>query len=328
MNYGRNFLIYGTGLALAASSIAPAVAASYPESCGVIKIEVPYSPGASADLSARLVADRLSASLNKSFVVENKPGASGNIGTAEVVAAPPDGCTLLLNATVIATFVYSFSKLGYDPYKDLIPVGSIGVTPTVVVVPASSKAKTVNDLIAFSKAKPDGLSYSIAGYGLQQHLVVEEMAQRSGAKFVYVPYKGAGGAGLTDLIAGRVDFASFLAATTTGFIHSGQIKALAVVQDKRSVLFPDLPSTAEQGFPGLFGGVHFMLFAPAGTPKPIVDKLGAELQKIVGDPKLKDRFITMGMEPIPMASQQLTAEMHTLGESMAPVIKRLDIKLN
>jgi len=306
---------------------AGAQAQSYPDNCPAVRIIVPYAPGGAADVGTRVVAERLSAGLKKGVVVENRPGATGNIGTTMVAKAKADGCTLLVNGTVIATFVHSFPSLPYDPYRDLVPVGGLGITPTVIVAPASTSAKSVPDLVEASKSRPKGLSYAIAGYGLQQHLVVEEIALRTGAKFTYVAYKGAGGTAMTDLVAGRVDFASFLAGTTTSFIRDGKLKALAVVQDRRSALLPDVPSTAEQGLSGLYGGVHFLLFAPAGTPRPAIALLESELREVVSDPQVKERFLKLGFEPTPISSEEAAAEMRKTGDGLAQVIKRLNIKL-
>ena len=187
---------------------ASAVAADF--DCPRVTVIVPYPAGGAADVAARLVADRLEAGLKKSFVIENRPGATGNIGTAAVVNAKPDGCTLLVNAAVLATFPSSFSKLGFDPVKDLAPVGGIGVTPTLLVAPKSLPADDLKGLVQLSRQRADGLSFSTAGYGLLQHLAIEEMAQRTGGKFVHVVYKG-GAQAATDLIAARVDFGSFAA---------------------------------------------------------------------------------------------------------------------
>ena len=150
--------------------------------CPRVTVIVPYPAGGAPDVAARLVADRLELGLKKSFVIENRPGATGNIGTAAVVNAKPDGCTLLVNAAVLATFPSSFSKLGFDPVKDLAPIGGIGVTPTLLVAPKSLPADDLKGLVQLSKQRPDGLSFSTAGYGLLQHLAVEEMAQRTGAQ--------------------------------------------------------------------------------------------------------------------------------------------------
>jgi tripartite-type tricarboxylate transporter receptor subunit TctC len=305
---------------------AGASAQDYP--CSPIKLIVPYPAGGATDVASRVVAERLEAALKKSVIVENRGGATGNIGTAAVVAAPPDGCTLLVNATVIASFPHSFSKLSYDPFKDLLPVGGIGITPTLIIAAPSIPANDIKSLAEWSKSKPDGLNYSTAGYGLQQHLATEEIAQRTGAKFVHVVYRG-GGAAMTDLLAARMDFGAFLAGTTKGLIADGKLKALAIVQDKRSELVPDVPSTAEQGLPGFTAaGVHFMMFAPAATPKPVVTRLGAELHKVISDPALKQRFIAIGFDATPMTGDEVAAAMRSAETALAPVIKRLNVKLD
>src|SRR5436190_12046913 len=150
---------------------AGAWAQDYP--CSQVKLVVPYPAGGATDVASRVVAERLEAALKKSFVVENRGGATGNIGTVAVVTAPPDGCTLLVNATVIASFPHSFSKLSYDPFKDLAPVGGVGVTPTLFIAAPQIPANDIKGLVEWSKSKPEGLNYSTAGYGLQQHLAVE-----------------------------------------------------------------------------------------------------------------------------------------------------------
>jgi tripartite-type tricarboxylate transporter receptor subunit TctC len=296
--------------------------------CSQVKLVVPYAAAGATDVASRILAERLEAALKKTVFVENRGGATGNIGTAAVIAAAPDGCTLLVNATVIATFPTSFSKLKYDPFKDLSPVGGVGITPTLLLAAPSLPANDIKSLVALSTQREQGLSYSVAGYGLQQHLVTEEIAQRTGAKFVIVPYNRGGGAAMTDLIATRVDFGSFLAGTTKGLIQEGKLKAIALVQDKRSDLMPDVPTTAEQGFPGLIGGVHFMLYAPAATPQPTIELLSTELRNAISDPALKQRFLNVGFEPTPMSPEEVTAEMRKTADAFAPVIKRLNIKLD
>jgi tripartite-type tricarboxylate transporter receptor subunit TctC len=301
------------------------VAADY--DCARVTVIVPYPAGGAADVAGRLVADRLEALMKKSFVIENRPGATGNIGTVAVVNAKPDGCTLLVNAAVIATFPSSFTKLAYDPLKDLVALGGIGVTPTLLVTAKSVPADDLEGLVHLSKQRPAGLSFSTAGYGLLQHLAVEEMAQRAGARFVHVVYKG-GAQAATDLIAARVDFGSFAAGSVIQFVKGGQLKPLAVVAESRSALVPDVATTAEQGLPGLDAGVHFMLYAPAATPRDLVSLLNAELNKIVGDPALKQRFADIGFDPAASSPQQAAAIMRKTGEVWAPIIKRLNIKLD
>jgi tripartite-type tricarboxylate transporter receptor subunit TctC len=296
--------------------------------CSQVRLVVPYPAGGATDVATRVVAERLDAALKKPIVVENRGGATGNIGTVAVVNATPDGCTLLVNATVIATFPHSFSKLAYDPFKDLAPVGGIGVTPVLVIAAPSIPANDVKSLIEWSKSKPNGLNYSTAGYGLQQHLAIEEIAQRTGAKFTHVAYRG-GGTAMTDLIAARLDFGAFLAGTTKALLADGKLKALAIVAEKRSELVPNISTTTEQGLPGMdAAGTHFMLFAPAATPKPVVAQLSAALHKVIADPALKQRFAGIGFDATPMNSDQVAAAMRQTGERLAPLIKKLNIKLD
>ena len=304
-----------------------AAAAAQELPCPQIRIIVPYPAGGATDVATRVFAERLDAALKKTVVVENRGGATGNIGTAAVVNAAPDGCTLLVNATVIATFPYSFSKLSYDPHKDLAPVGGVGVTPTLMVAAPTTPASNIKELVALSKSKAGGLNYSTAGYGLQQHLATEDIAQRTGAKFTHVAYRG-GGPAMNDLMAGRLDFGTFLGGTTKPLIASGKLKALAIVAEKRSALVPDIPTTTEQGFAGMNAGVHFMLFAPAATPKPVVAAIGGALHKVISEPSLKERFAAIGFDATPMTADEVAAAMRKAGDDYGPIIKRLNVKLD
>ena len=295
--------------------------------CPQVRLIVPYPAGGATDVAARLVAERLEPALKKTVVIENRAGATGNIGTVAVTTAAPDGCTLLVNAAVIATFPHSFSKLAYDPIKDLVPIGGIGITPTLLVTATANPPNDLKSLIQWSKDKPEGLNFSTAGYGLLQHLAVEEMGVRTGSKFVHVVYRG-GAQAVTDLLTGRIDLGSFAAGSVLPLVRDGKLKSIAVVGAQRSGLMPDVPTTVEQGLPGLDAGVHFMLYAPGATPKPVVNMLSAELRKVVGDPALKARFAGIGFDPTPTSSDEMVAVMRKAGEDWAPVIKRLNIKLD
>src|SRR5215510_11539174 len=294
--------------------------------CPRATLIVPYPAGGAADVAARLLADRFETLMKRSFVIENRPGATGNIGTA-VVNAKADGCTLLVNAAVIATFPSSFSKLAFDPIKDLAPIGGIGITPTLLVAAKSVAANDLNSLVQLSKERPDGLSFSTAGYGLLQHLAVEEMSRRAGAKFTHVVYKG-GAQAATDLIAARVDFGSFAAGSVIQFVKEGQLKPLVVIAETRSGLLPDVPTTAEQGLPGLDAGVHFMLYAPAAASKETIAILNTELNKIVADPALRQRFADIGFDPGAISPETAATIMRKTADDWAPVIRRLNIRLD
>jgi tripartite-type tricarboxylate transporter receptor subunit TctC len=312
-------------LALLASLVATSALAQM--QCPQIRLIVPYPAGGATDVAARLVGQRLEAGLKKSVIIENRAGATGNIGTVAVVGAPPNGCTLLVNAAVIATFPASFAKLGYDPIKDLVPIGGIGITPTMLITASANPANDLKGLVAWAKSKPDGLTFSTAGYGLLQHLAVEEMGQRLKSKFLHVVYKG-GAQASTDLITARVDFGSFAAGSVLPLVNDGKLKAVAVIQPKRSGLAPNVPTTVEQGLPGLDAGVHFMLYAPAATPKDVVATLSADLRKVVGDPALAERFAKIGFDPTPTTSEEMIAVMRKTADDWTPLIRRLGIKLD
>ena len=295
--------------------------------CSSLRLVVPYPAGGATDVAARLLAERLEPALKKTVVIENRAGATGNIGTVAVVQSPPDGCTLLVNAASIATFTVSFSRLGYDPFKDLTPVGGVGLTPTMLVTAAANPPNDLKALIEWGKSKPDGLTLSTAGYGLIQHLAAEEIGRRSGVKLTHILYRG-GAPAMTDLITGRVDLGSFAAGTMLPLIKEKQLKAVAVIAPKRSALLPDVPTTDEQGLTGINSGVQFMVLAPGATPKPVIEYLSAELRKVVGDPSLKERFAAIGFEPTPSSSEEMAAIMRKTAEDWTPVIRRLNIKLD
>jgi tripartite-type tricarboxylate transporter receptor subunit TctC len=315
-------LVLCVSATLSATSV---VAADF--DCAKVRMVVPYGAGGSADVATRIVADRLSTAMGTAFFVENKGGASGNIGTQYVAEASPDGCTLLVNGTVIATFLDSYTNLKYEPFKDLTPIGGLGITPTIILTAPSIPATDLKSLVALSKSRPAGLTFANPGYGFQQHLATEEIAQRTGAKFVIIPYKG-GGPAVTDLLSARVDFGALLGGTTKALVQDGKLKALAVLQDKRSRLLPDVPSAGEQGFSGLLGGVHFLLFAPSKTPKETVSKISVALHKIVSDPAVQENFLKAGLEATPLTPEEATQAMLDIRNAYQPIIKKLNIQLN
>jgi len=310
------------GLLLAASA---ASAQDLP--CSPLRLVVPYPAGGATDVAARLIAERLEPALKKTVVIENRAGATGNIGTVVVVQSAPDGCTLLVNAASIATFTVSFSRPGYDAMKDLVPVGGIGLTPTMLVTATANPPNDLKALIEWGKSKPDGLTLSSAGYGLIQHLAAEEIGRRSGVKLTHILYRG-GAPAMTDLVTGRVDLGSFAAGTMLPLIKERQLKAVAVIAPKRSALIPDVPTTDEQGLIGINSNVQFMVLAPAATPKPVIDRLSAELRKVVGDPTLTARFAAIGFEPTPSSSEEMALVMRRTAEDWIPVIRQLNIKMD
>jgi tripartite-type tricarboxylate transporter receptor subunit TctC len=293
--------------------------------CSQIKLVVPYTAGGATDVAARLVARHIEPLLKTSTIIETRTGATGNIGSAFVATSPADGCTLLVNGAVIATYPHSFKSLSYDPIKDLTAIGSIGVTPTVLVT-SNKSVNNLQDLLAWSKTKPEGLSYGSAGYGLLHHLAVEEIAEQTKAKLVHVPYRG-GGSATQDLVTGELAFGSFALGSVVSFIKNGDLKIVSVLQSSRTTLAPDAQTIAEQGFPKMNAGVHFMVFAPSKTSKEIVNQLSAALAKVVGDSSLKPNFDAIGFDPLPMDANSSNELVRQTGTDWAPVIQRLKIQL-
>jgi tripartite-type tricarboxylate transporter receptor subunit TctC len=314
--------IVGALIALGLSS-ASALAQTPP--CPQIRIIVPFTAGGATDLTARIVAEPLGQALKKPVVIENRLGATGNIGTAFVAKAPPDGCTLVANVAAILTYKWVFSNLGYDPEKDLAPIGGIGRTPSLILTSASSPLTDLKSLVAASKAQPDGLTYATAGLGLMPHLGVEELARISGAKFVSVFYKGAPDF-MGDLMTNRVAFGSTAAANSMPLVREGKLKALAVLQEKRSPLAPNVASSAEQGMSHLDSSSHFVLFAPAGTPKPTIALLSTELKKIVSDPTIGARLSAAGFDPSPIGAEETAEIVQKLGRDWEPIVKTLKLQ--
>lgn len=275
------------------AAAASAVGAQYPNK--PIKLVVPFPPAGGTDIMARTVATRIT-ELNKwTMVVENKPGAGGNIGVSAVAKSVPDGYTLVMGQTsnlAIAPSLYA--KLDYDPLKDLEPVALVGSGPLALVVRADSRFKTLEDLVKEGKAKPDTVTFASPGNGTVSHLAGVRLQNLTGAKFVHVPYKGAGGA-IPDLLGGNVDFFMSSLPTLQSHIAGGKMRGLAVTSLKRSRVLPNVP-TAGESIKGFEANTWFGILAPAHTPKAILDTLNAEINKVLKDPAVRKAIESEGGE--------------------------------
>jgi tripartite-type tricarboxylate transporter receptor subunit TctC len=260
---------------------------------------VPLGAGSASDIMARVVADQMSRQLNRTFVVENRPGAGGTIGAAAVARAAPDGYTVLAYGA-LATANALYSKLAYDTLNDFVPVIAFGIQPLVIVTSPSKAYKTLADLIAAGKAKPGALNYSSAGPGTASHFAGERLRVSAGIQAQHVTFKGAAEA-VTEVVAGRIDFSPQLPTTTLPLINDGKLVALAVSAHKRIATMPNVPTTIEAGLSAesiypFYSG----LFLPAKTPRTIVDKMHAEAAKAIKAPEVQARFAKLGVEPLPM----------------------------
>ena len=279
--------------ALAAIAAFPAVA-QWPAK--PVKFVVPFPPGGSVDPLARLLSVRLTEALGQQFIVENKPGASGSIGTSFVAKSPPDGYTFVFVFDTHAVNPSLIPNLNFDTVKDLAPVMLVGTAPMALGTNPSKPYRTFADLINAAKAKPDTLSYGSIGSGSLGHLTMTLIQQAGGFKVVHIPYKG-GGPMSVDALGGQIDFGIASVAVIGPHVKGGKLRGIAVTGGKRSPAMPDVPTLAEQGFAGFSALAWWGIFAPAGTPKPIIDKLHAELVKVLNQSDLRKQLTEqLGMD--------------------------------
>ena len=289
---------------------------------------VPFGPGGTTDVLARLVTQKAGPALGTSFVIENKPGAGGGTGTDFTAKAAPDGYTIqggTISSHAINVSLYS--KLPYDPVKSFQPITMIGSMPNVLVVRADSPFKTVQDVIAAAKGKPGSINYASSGSGTSQHLSGAFFEQLSGGKMVHVPYKSSAES-LNAILGGQgADIIFENLAPALPHIKAGKLRALGVTSDKRSSTLPDVPALAES-LPGFSIVSWQAVFAPAGVPQPVVDKLSTEMIKAVNDPDIKSKLIAQGIEPSGMSPAELSAFQKAEIDKWARVIKAGNIKVD
>jgi tripartite-type tricarboxylate transporter receptor subunit TctC len=291
-----------------------------------VTLVVPFPPGGSVDPLARLLSAKLTDALKQQFIVENKPGASGSIGTAFVAKARPDGYTFAVVFDTHAVNPALIPGMQFDTAKDLAPVMLVGTAPMAITTAPSKPFKTFADVIAAAKAKPDSISFGSIGNGSLGHLTMILVQQAAGIKLVHVPYKG-GGPMITDAIGGQIDLGVASVAAVGPHVKSGKLRGIAVTGDKRSQSMPDVPALAEQGFKGFSALAWWGIFAPAGTPKPVLDKFHAELVKALGQPDLRKTLTeTLGMDLVVSSPEDL--QKFLLGEMArwGKVVKDNNIK--
>lgn len=270
-----------------------------------VKWVVPFPPGGAMDAIARALGDKASKALGQPFIIENKPGAGGNIGSEFVAKAPGDGHTLIITSVGMATNKFLYPKLSYDPVNDFAPVSLLAVVPNVLVTNASQpNVKNVSDVIAAAKAAPGKLTYASAGNGTSIHLAGEVFAALAKVDMQHIPYKGSGPA-VTDLIGGQVNYMFDSITSASPHIKSGKLRALGVTTNKRSSALPGVPTIAEAGLPGYDVSPWFAVFMPAATPKPIVAKMNAVLLEAMKQPDIKAKFESIGAEPVGSTPDEL-----------------------
>jgi tripartite-type tricarboxylate transporter receptor subunit TctC len=286
------------------SAASPSVASDYPTQ--PVAVIVAFTAGGTTDLLTRMVSTRLTEKLGKTFVVENKPGAGGNIGTEMVVRAKPDGYTLMVNSVgPIAVNPTLYKNLPFNSITDLDPVVQIADVPNVLVVPPGANTPNLKELIAKGKTKKGGLSYCSTGIGTSSHLSSFMFAQAAGIEAIHIPYKGADA--LNDLLAGRNDFMFATIPSVMTHIQSGKLLPIAVSSANRSRSLPDIPTMIELGYPGFEAGSWFGFFAPRGTPRPIIDKLNKAVNEIIKEPAIDKQMVFAGADPVGGSPEQYRA---------------------
>ncbi len=293
-----------------------------------VKIVVGFPPGGSSDVSARIVAERMSDEWKQPVIVENKPGAASTIAAAYVASSPADGYTVLhLGPGTHAISAATYKGLPYDPVKSFVGVGQIAVSPFVVVVPVDSPYKSLKEVIDAAKAKPGAVSYASSGSGGGPNLVTEVIASSSGVKFLHVPYKGTAPAAAA-AVTGEVNFATVDSASAIPFVKSGKLRALAVTTAKRSHFFRDAPTVAEVAVPGFAYPSSVGFAAPAGTPREVVLKINAALNSALAQQSVRERLEGLGFEPAPMSADEFNAFLAREVEKYTKVARDIGLKTN
>jgi len=313
-----------TFLAACLLPLAATAQGSYPDR--PIRLVVPFVPGGVTDTSGRLIADALSRRLGQPVVVENRAGASGNIGTQGVVNAAPDGYTLVLgfDGTLVIN-PHVFSPFPFDTLKDLAPVGKIGDATLILVAHPSLPVKTLQELIAYSKKEPKGLSYGTSGIGGTPHIAGELLNQQTGSNLVHVPYKG-GGQAMTDALGGNIPLVYTAVAGAHQYVKTGKLNAIAVSSAKRSSSLPDVPTFIESGVAGFEVNSWVGILAPAQTPRSIVDKLNRELNAVLASPEIVEKLATLGIAATPETPDAFAAQIKADLAKYGKVVKAAGIK--
>lgn len=309
-------------LVLAAASI-QASAQSYPNR--PISLIVPFPPGGSTTIVARIIGDKMSETLGQTVVIDNRGGAGGTVGTRAAAKSPPDGYTILLSYTATMAIGPNLqAAAGYDPRKDFAPIGRIGSAPMVIVVHPDVGAKSVADLITLVKSDPKPFQYGSAGVGTVGHLAGELFAHMAKVKMAHIPYKGSGPM-MADLLGGHIKMSFTNVPVAHGNVSGGKLRALAIASSSRSSMMPDVPTAAESGLPGYHAALLYGLVAPAGTPKPIIDRLNKELRAALATPEVQKRLATEGAEAQPSTPEEYAADIDREEIDWAKLLKSIGL---
>lgn len=319
-----NTLIRIATLGFAGLVAAGAAAQNYPAK--PIRLVVGFAPGGSTDVTARIVAERLTSALGQQVIVDNRAGAGGNISADIVAKSNADGHTVLMATTGVMAFNhYLYSKLPYSAEKDLAPVTQIGSLPLILIVPASLPAKSVKELVSMAKSQPGKYSFGSSGAGGATHVTAELFKALAAIDIVHVPYKGSGQM-MADLLSGQVQIAFDQIASSIAHVKSGRLRALGISTAKRSALLPDLPTIAEGGVAGYEATSWNGIAVRAGTPRAIMNRLQQETRKAIFAPDVKDKMFGLGIEPIGSTPEEFSAHIRAERDKWIPLFRKIGIK--
>lgn len=318
------FLSLAAATIAAASSVSSVLAQDFPSR--PITLVVPYAAGGGNDAMARIAGELMSKPLGQQVVIENRGGAGGSIATRAVAKAAPDGYTLVIGGTgTLAINPTLYGNVGYDPRKDFAPVGLIGTSQLVILVNPSVPAHSVKELIAYGKANPGKLNYASAGVGSGIHLSTEYFRYAAGIEMTHIPYKGSGPA-LTDLVGGHVNLYFSSMPPAIGLVKEGKVRALAVTGPARSPIFPDVPTVAEAALPRFEAVLHYGIVAPAGTPRPVINRLNEALRNAVLSDELKQKLAADGTEPLASTPDEYAADIDKEETKWSDIVKKSGAK--
>jgi tripartite-type tricarboxylate transporter receptor subunit TctC len=292
-----------------------------------IRMVVPYPPGGPTDITARVVAAEMSKTIGQNIVIDNRPGASGMIGSEMVTKATPDGYTLLANASIHVINPSVYPDMRFDAIKDFVPITQLAQVPLVLVVPANSPIKSVKDLVEYAKANPGKVNFGSAGSASAQHLAGESFKIAAGIQMQHIPYKGSAPA-LTDLAGGQLQLMFDSMPSATPMINSGKLRAIAVTTTTRAKARPDLPTIAESGFPGFDISTWYAYWAPKGTPADVVEKLAASAVQALKNPEVIAKYEAMGAEPVGSTPAQFAAYVESEAKKWNDIVKKSGAKLD
>ena len=311
------------GLSVLGAPVLAQPVANYPNK--PVKIVVGYAPGGAVDVVARTLGQSLAASLGQSFVIENKPGAGTNIAVKSVISSEPDGYTLMLAANALAANMALYQPMPFDAEKELTAISLVGRVPVVIAANPNAPFASVAKLIEAAKAKPGQIAFASPGNGSTPHMAIEFFAKAAGIDLQHIPYKG-GSPAITDAIGGQLPLVAVNALEVLPHVKSGKLKVLAVLSPTRSAIYPDVPTISESGFPGFEASVWYGFVAPAATPKPIVVKLHAEIQKVLQTKEVKDRMNSVGGEVIPGSSEMFANLIRSERQRYEKLVREANIK--